>query len=257
MQKTKIYGLSFIILLVLSILIQFLFLSNYKKLQLKNFEQLKLDEYNSKSEQLKDFVYTAYSMIEKSYNNTEFEYDFESFASSEEMIKMLNINRLIFTLENLREIKFDSTGFITINDFDFPYVVRLHSQKPVLEGSDWVFYVNKQNPVNIYELIQSSVVEGNGEAIFEYDFYELNSEISVPMLCFAKLFDELDWVISSSVDISELEIKSEKRILNFNSEFNLLKIKILILNFIVLTTFICIFLILKKKSTISKIVNKN
>jgi signal transduction histidine kinase len=229
-------------LFLINSILSILFIEQLKEKRYTEIINFQNDEYNSQLNELKDIVNSAYQMIDVSYNNSEIEYGFEEEDITNEIINILSINRLIFTLENIRELKFSNDGFISINDFNAPFTVRLHPQKPVLEGSDWIFYVNKENPVNIYELFHNTIVEGNGEGEVNYNFYEFNNDSLKPMLGYVKLYEKLNWVIGSSISLYESQKTNEYQLLRFNSDFKKLNIKILVCNAVLLIIVTLLFL---------------
>lgn len=222
----------------------------YKNQEIKIIEE-KNTELENIEKSLVNLVESACSMLEESYNNTLKNFSLSVEDEIEEIISMLNINRIIFTLDNLRYLKLEKGNYISISEYSEPYTVRLHPEKSVLEGSDWNFQVNKENPINIYELFHNTIE--NSEEIVYYDYFELSSDSITPMVGAVKYFEALDWVVSSSINIDKTNSKYQNKMLDLESNFKKLVIKISIFYWTIF--FVNIFILIKFIGRRNKITN--
>lgn len=185
----------------------------FKKTTRESIDIYRVEETEKILNNLKDIVNIAYSMIEHSYQSSSKEQILERYGidieeynddASVESVKIIAMNMLKLTKENLRVLRFGVDGYIWINDFEKPYTVRLHPIKPELEGKDWVFYIEDKD-VNVYEAFHDSIVAGNGEGQVFYNFYKPGSKERVPKLSYVKLYEPLGWVIGTGVYIDHID----------------------------------------------------
>jgi len=174
----------------------------------KSIEIYRVEETEKILNNLKDIVNIAYSMIDYSYKSSSKEGIFERYGlditdSADATIKMIAMNMLNLTKENLRVLRFGVDGYIWINDFEKPYTVRLHPIRPELEGHDWVFYIEDKD-VNVYQAFHDTIIAGEGEGKVTYDFYKPGTNERVPKLSFVKLYAPLGWVIGTGVYIDHI-----------------------------------------------------
>ncbi len=175
----------------------------------KSIEIYRVEETEKILNNLKDVVNIAYSMIDYSYKSSTKEGIFQRYGldltdSSDATIKMIALNMLNLTKENLRVLRFGVDGYIWINDFEKPFTVRLHPIRPELEGHDWVFYIEDKD-VNVYQAFHDSIVAGEGEGKVTYDFYKPGTNERVPKLSFVKYYEPLGWVIGTGVYIDHID----------------------------------------------------
>lgn len=181
----------------------------FRKTTKNSIEVYRVEETEKILNNLKDIVNIAYSMIDYSYKNSTEDAIFERYGirledTTDNAVKIIAMNMLNLTKENLRVLRFGVDGYIWINDFEKPYTVRMHPISPHLEGKDWVFYI-EDTDVNVYEAFHDSIVAGNGEGKVSYNFYKPGSMERVPKLSYVKLYEPLGWVIGTGVYIDHID----------------------------------------------------
>ncbi|MDF1547932.1 MAG: cache domain-containing protein [Bacteroidales bacterium] len=181
---------------------------------IENIENYRQEEIAKVKETLKDMVDLSYEMIAQSYEkqtakSIEETYGISLSESGNESIKMLAINTLNITLENLKVLRYGKDGYIWINKIDPPYEVVMHATRPDMEGSSWVFIMEGTN-VNVYEAF-ADICNEYGEGYLEYSFYKPGQNERLPKLSYIKLFKPLGWVIGTGDYIDNIEKEVKKK----------------------------------------------
>lgn len=202
--KTKLPLFTSITVLMSIFLIAFNSIYSFRKQAMQDIESFRAEETESNKRQLKDIVNIAYDMIEYSYRQSNgvgvrerYGFDLED-TLEDSNVKMVAVNMLKITLENLRVLRFGTEGYLWINDYEPPHAVVMHAAQPQLEGSPHVFYIGETD-VNMYDEYSDIVKTNNGEGYLKYSFYTLESKEWRPKIAFIKLYEPLGWIIGTGV----------------------------------------------------------
>ena len=204
---------SITVLLSVAAIAAFSIISFYSR-TLENIENYRVEETEKVKNQLKDIVNIAYDMIALSYEKRsakaiEDTYGIKLSEEGNENIKMLAINILNITLENLRVLRYGTDGYLWINDIEPPYKVIMHATRPELEGQSTVFYIEGTD-INVYEAF-ADICNESGEGFLEYSYFKPGQNEKLPKLSFIKLFEPLGWVIGTGVYIDNIEKAVQKK----------------------------------------------
>jgi len=204
---------SITVLLSVAAIAAFSIISFYSR-TLENIENYRIEETEKVKNQLKDIVNIAYDMIALSYEKRsakaiEDTYGIKLSESGNENIKMLAINILNITLENLRVLRYGTDGYLWINDIEPPYKVIMHATRPELEGQSTVFYIEGTD-INVYEAF-ADICNESGEGFLEYSYFKPGQNEKLPKMSFIKLFEPLGWVIGTGVYIDNIEKAVQKK----------------------------------------------
>lgn len=225
--KTKLPLFTSVTVLISIVLIAFNSIYNFRQQALLDIERFRADETEQITKQLIDIVNIAYDMIEHSYQSSNEigvrqRYGFEYADTLEDpMVKMVAVNMLNITLENLRVLRYGVDGYLWINKYEPPYEVVMHGSLPELEGDAHVFYIGNTD-VNVYTAYAETVRSGNGEGILRYDFYKPDSKEWVPKISFVKLHEQLGWVIGTGVYEDYIDKMVKEKTENLESRINYL-----------------------------------
>ncbi len=151
----------------------------------------------------------ALSYEKRSAKAIEDTYGIKLSESGNENIKMLAINILNITLENLRVLRYGTDGYLWINDIEPPYKVIMHATRPELEGQSTVFYIEGTD-INVYEAF-ADICNESGEGFLEYSYFKPGQNEKLPKMSFIKLFEPLGWVIGTGVYIDNIEKAVQKK----------------------------------------------
>ncbi len=204
---------SITVLLSVAAIAAFSIISFYSR-TLENIENYRIEETEKVKSQLKDIVNIAYDMIALSYEKRsakaiEDTYGIKLSEEGNENIKMLAINILNITLENLRVLRYGTDGYLWINDIEPPYKVIMHATRPELEGQSTVFYIEGTD-INVYEAF-ADICNESGEGFLEYSYFKPGQNEKLPKMSFIKLFEPLGWVIGTGVYIDNIEKAVQKK----------------------------------------------
>lgn len=250
MKNNKIYYTVSLFIILTAIILTVVFLITYNKIQRNDIEFYKSKMYVDKLECLKSAVNSVYQIIDANFqyfNEQNTNIISEGSEMTEEIVNAVNINRIIITLDNIRKLKFDTDGFVFINDYEKPYTVRINPEKPVLEGSDWEILIKKDTLINIYEYFHNAVKDGNGECVVNYEFNEEIGEANKSMFGYLKLYKEMGWIIGSTTNYYFIDKFENERVLLLKSEIiNILKSSAFI-TFLLLLFWSVVYLGLRKK----------
>jgi len=225
--RTKLPLSTSIIVLAAIVIVTMFSAYSFLKSTKKSIETYRIEETEKILNNLKDIVNIAYSMIDYSYKSSTKEGIFDRYGidindSTDATIKMIALNMLNLTKENLRVLRFGVDGYIWINDFEKPYTVRMHPIRPELEGHDWVFYIEDKD-INVYQAFHDSIVAGDGEGKVTYDFFKPGTNERVTKISFVKLYEPLGWVIGTGVYIDHIDkIVAVKKEEMYNQIINLI-----------------------------------
>lgn len=235
--KTKLpLFTSITVLLSITFIAAFSIIS-FRNRTLESIENYRNEEMAKVRETLKDMVDLSYNMIEQSYEkqtakSIEETYGIDTKESDNDQVKMLAINTLNITLENLRVLRYGKDGYIWINQIDPPYEVVMHATRPDLEGSGHVFIMEGTN-INVYEAF-ADLCNESGEGYLEYSFYKPGQNERLPKLSYIRLFKPLGWVIGTGDYIDNIEKEVKKKTSELEAQIN---------NLIYLTIFIGMILV--------------
>jgi len=207
--RTKLPIFTSITVLISIVVIAIFSIYQFKKEIEETIEMYRLEETEKILDHLKDIVNISYSMIDNSFRASTKEAIEERYGlifSDEEgeTVKMIAINMLKVTVENLRVLRFGVDGYIWINKFESPYTVVMHPIKPEYEGKVKVFPIGNTDK-NVYEAFHDSIVAGSGEGRVKYDFYKPDSDERIPKLSWVKRYEPLEWVIGTGVYIDHID----------------------------------------------------
>jgi len=207
--RAKLPIFTSITVLISIVVIAIFSIYQFKKEIEESIEIYRYEETEKILDHLKDIVNISYSMIDNSYRAStkeaiEARYGLTFSDSASEAIKIIAINMLKVTLENLRVLRFGVDGYIWINEFEPPYTVKMHPIKPEYEGKVKVFPIGNTDK-NVYEAFHDSIVAGEGEGRVKYDFYKPDSDERIPKLSWVKLYEPLGWVIGTGVYIDHID----------------------------------------------------
>lgn len=215
---------------------------NFRNKTIESIEVFRVEETEKIKSQLKDIVYIAHSMIEHSYKNSTVEgikkqYGLDISDTTEVNVKMVAVNMLKITLENLRVLRFGVDGYLWINELNPPYRVVMHGYRNDLEGKpphpDYLYlYIDFEETVN----------KGNGEGFYPYEFTKPNEPDTLlfPKLSYLKLFEPLGWVIGTGVYIDHIDnmVAMKTEALNKQIEDLIVGIIILLIILIIIASII-------------------
>ncbi len=187
---------------------------SFRTRTLENIENYRKGEIAQIKENLKDMVDLSYDMIAQSYEkqsakSIEETYGISLNESGNENIKMLAVNILNITVENIRVLRYGVDGYIWINKIDPPYEVVMHATRPDMEGKSWVFIIPGTN-INVYEAF-ADICNESGEGFLEYSFPKPGQSEQLPKMSYIKLFKPLGWVIGTGVYIDNVEKEVQKK----------------------------------------------
>ncbi len=198
----------------ITVLISIAIIAVFSIYQFKNEIENSIEIYRQEETEkilnhLKDVVNISYSMIENSHRATtkeaiEEKYGLAFSSDADETVRMIAMNMLLITVENLRVLRFGVDGYIWINEFEEPYKVVMHPIKPKLEGKFKPFYIGDTDK-NVYEAFHDSIVAGNGAGRVIYKFFKPNSTERLSKLSWVKLYQPLGWVIGTGVYIDHID----------------------------------------------------
>ncbi len=209
----------------------------------RNIQQYKKEATNQILNHLKDIVNIAYSMIDNAYRASsprvlKEKYGFDLKDTSMQTVKMIAVNIMKITLENLRVLRFGDNGYIWINEFNPPYTVIMHPIKPELEGKAWVFYIENTDK-NVYEAFHDSIVVGHGAGRVSYNFYKPGTNKRIPKISWVRLYEPLNWVIGTGVYVDYIDkmVAKKRAALQRQVKSMILTVSIIGLLFIFLSIF--------------------
>ncbi|MBN1251047.1 MAG: cache domain-containing protein [Bacteroidales bacterium] len=212
--KTKLPLFTSITVLLSIAFIAIFSIVNFRNRTIENIENYRVEEIEKIKQQLKDIVYISFNMVAQSYESSsakaiEETYGIRLDESGNDNIKMLAINILNITIENLRVLRYGVDGYIWINDIEPPYKVVMHATKSELEGSGHVYKIEGTD-INVYEAF-ADICNESGEGFLEYSFFKPGQTERLPKMSFIKLFKPLGWVIGTGVYIDNIEKEVRKK----------------------------------------------
>ncbi len=207
--RTKLPIFTSITVLISIVVIAVFSIYQFKREIEESIEIYRYEETEKILDHLKDIVNISYSMIDNSYRAStkeaiEEKYGLTFSDKASETVKMIAINMLTVTKENLRVLRFGVDGYIWINEFEAPYKVIMHPIKPEYEGEIKVFNIGNTDK-NVYEAFHDSIVVGSGEGRVRYEFYKPGSDEKIEKLSWVKLYEPLEWVIGTGVYIDHID----------------------------------------------------
>ncbi|MBQ9214389.1 MAG: cache domain-containing protein [Bacteroidales bacterium] len=232
--RTKLPLFTSITVLTSILLIAFTSIYNFRMQTESDIEHFRNDETESITSQLKDMVNIAYAMIDNSFKDSnEFgireRYGMDYMDTVVDPVtKQLLANKLKFTLDNLRVLRFGTDGYLWINRYDPPHEVVMHATMPNLEGSPHVFYI-EESDVNMYDAYSQVIKDNNGEGILKYSFYKPDVKVWLPKISYLKLYEPMGWVIGTGVyeDYIDREVQKKREDLDNRVNF-LIRITLII-----------------------------
>ncbi|MCQ2250283.1 MAG: cache domain-containing protein [Bacteroidales bacterium] len=226
--KTKLPLFTSVTVLMSILLIAFNSIWNFRSQALQDIENFRKDETDALTKQLIDIVNIAWKMIDHSYRASNeagvrerYGFDMED-SIADGNVKMLAVNMLKVTLENLRGLEFGVDGYLWINDYDPPHAVVMHGSMPKLEGEPHVFYVGETYE-NMYDAYSETVKNGNGAGIFRYKWLkpgEDGKEEWTPKISYLRLYEPLGWVIGTGVYEDYIDKTVQAKTIDLNKRIN-------------------------------------
>lgn len=205
--KTKLPLFTSVTVLMSILLIASYSIYNFREQAIQDISKFREDETETLKKQLVDIVNIAYAMIDHSYKQSndggvKERYGFDvTDTLMESNVKMVAVNMLKITLENLRVLRFGVDGYLWINDYDPPHAVVMHATSQSLEGEPHVFYVDETD-VNMYDEYSRVIKENNGDGFLEYHWMKPGDDGTqewTPKIAYVKLYEPLGWVIGTGV----------------------------------------------------------
>ncbi len=235
--KTKIPLYTSIILIVSILIIAGFSLYKFKAYVTQNIKDYRQEQLTITLNHLKDIVNIAYNMIDNSYRSSQeaikrYGFNFQDTVP-EDIAKMIEVNMLKITLEQLRVLRFGKDGYIWINEFDPPYTVVMHGTKPELEGKAWIFYIEGTD-INVYKAFHDSILVGGGEGRVTYHFYRPGTKERVPKISWVRLYKPLRWVIGTGVYVDEIDKAVAKKTAELKHQLNMMVQSIILLTVVLL-----------------------
>jgi len=193
---------------------------NYREKTLESIEQYRVEEIEKLKNHMKDIVNIAHSMIDYSYENSSSagikkRYGFDLTDSVDANIKMVAVNMLKVTVENLRVLRFGVDGYLWINSVNAPYTVIMHATRPEIEGKAnfWEYYTTGKN---LYQVFADKLEENEGEAFVPYMYIKPITGDTIEKLSYIKLHEPLGWVIGTGVYYDHIDkiVASKTELLN-------------------------------------------
>lgn len=208
---------------------------DFRQKTFESIESYKLEQTEIIKNELKDNVGNAYSMIKQAYLMSSLSEDSLKSGISKNFNKAMIIsNFLKLTIENIRQMRYGTDGYIWINELEPPYTVVMHPIKPEMEGTAQVFYIKETNQ-NVYEAFADVVKQNEGQGFLQYDFYKPNSDEKIPKLSFIKLYEPLGWVIGMGVYIDHIDKMVARKTEQLNEQTSQMINYIIILGLILIT----------------------
>lgn len=208
---------------------------DFRQKTLESIESYKLEQTEIIKNELKDNVGNAYSMIKQAYLMSSLSEDSLKSGTSKDFNKAMIIsNFLKLTIENIRQMRYGTDGYIWINELEPPYTVVMHPIKPEMEGTAQVFYIKETNQ-NVYEAFADVVKQNEGQGFLQYDFYKPNSDEKIPKLSFIKLYEPLGWVIGMGVYVDHIDKMVARKTEQLNEQTSQMINYIIILGLILIT----------------------
>lgn len=225
--KTKLPLFTSVTVLTSILLIAFTSIYNFRTQAEKDIEHFREDETENITKELKDMVNIAYAMIDDTFKQSNEtgvreRYGVDMTDSVEDFsVKQILLNRMKYTLDNLRVLRFGTDGYLWINEYEAPHAVVMHATMPQLEGEPHVFYIGETD-VNMYDAYSQVIKDNNGEGILKYSFYKPDAKAWVPKISFIKLYEPLGWVIGTGVYEDYIDKEVQKKREDLNRRINLL-----------------------------------
>jgi hypothetical protein len=232
--RTKLPLFTSVTVLTSILLIAFTSIYNFRMQAEKDIEHFRDDEIENIKKQLQDIVNIAYAMIDDTYKITnetgvKERYNVEETDTLADLgVKQLLYNRLNFTLDNLRVLRFGTDGYLWINRYDPPHEVVMHATMPKLENAPHVFYI-EETDVNMYDAYSELIKNNNGEGFLKYSFFKPDAKAWIPKISYIKLYEPMGWVIGTGVyeDYIDMEVQKKREDLDQRVNF-LIRVTIII-----------------------------
>ena len=157
------------------------------KLNEINISDFREKAYETKKNELKNYVELAYKVIESFYK--------QSNSSNEEQMK----KAAIFAVMNMQ---YGKNGYYWINDSN--HVVIGHSAKPSLNGKNLVNLKDK-NGVYIYKEIVKKANKSNSGGLVKYVWTKPGKQKPQPKFSYVKRFKEWDFIVGTGAYIDNIE----------------------------------------------------
>jgi putative methionine-R-sulfoxide reductase with GAF domain len=230
--KTKLpLFTSITVLLSITFIAAFSIIS-FRNRTLETIENYRNEEISKVKQILKDFVDLSYNMIVQSYEKQTDKSIADTYGISpddpgNDFVKMIAVNTLNITLENLRVLRYGKDGYIWINELEPPYTVVMHGTRPNMEGGSHVF-IMEGTDVNVYEAF-ADICNESEMGYLEYSFYKPGQNERMPKLSYIRLFKPLGWVIGTGDYIDNIEKEVQKKTSELESQItNLVYLTIII-----------------------------
>ncbi len=215
--KSKLLLLSLMAIVIVSVLVTFKSIYSIKELSEEKIERFKVESYENKEKELKNYVSLAMKTVESYYERTaiekvkvevqedlksqakflfsilEYEYNKYKDTLSEDELKQ----RLIEIVEGTR---YGKSGYFWINDLDA--VIVMHPIKPQLNGKNLYSYKDKAGKLIFKEF--AAVAKRSGDGFVDYVWPKPGFEKPQPKVSYVKLFKPYGWVIGTGEYVSDV-----------------------------------------------------
>jgi methyl-accepting chemotaxis protein len=229
--KLKLLILVIVAILAISVIIGVEAIYNIKAVSDTNIKQYRIEAYNNKEEELKNYVSMAVKTAESYHKRTEpakikkevsqYLRDQSSFIFSiiekeyeynKGKVSDLELKNRIKTI--VSESRYGKNGYFWINDTNA--VIIDHPIKPKLNGRNLANFTDKDGKKIFSEFAR--VASASGEGFVDYVWPKPGFEKPQPKISFVKLFKPFNWVVGTGSYVADITSNMQKKALNTISE---------------------------------------
>jgi len=229
--KVRLLIIVFILVFVTSFSLVSISIISINGLSSKNIEVYKNDAYNSKRDELRNYVNVAMGIIKSYYERTDrdrlksevklhikqqtnflFNILNNQYKKYKDKLKENELKKMLVDI--VQKAKYGNNGYFWIND-TIPRMI-MHPIKPSLNGKD---LSNVRDPKGVYlfkEMVK--VVKQKGEGIVEYHWPKPGSKEPVSKISYVKLFKPFNWIIGTGAYADDITKKIEEEAIKAISE---------------------------------------
>ena len=194
--RTKIILVSVISMIVLTVLFTINIVTAYNKHFQEHLQELRIEAYEKKKEELQNYADMAYGVVEGYYKKAK---------QSPKKLKLLQAE----ALDAIKHMRYGKNGYFWINNMDNKML--MHPIKPEYDGH---YFVNTPK-VPFVELGTQKLKETQKQKVFiEYSFYTPATKKYSHKLSIVQHFKPWHWVIGTGAytDYLDQKIEQEKEI---------------------------------------------
>ncbi len=215
--KAKLLLISLVAIVIVSISIAIESIYSLKKLSNQNIEEYKIEAYNIKEAELKNYISLAMKMVNSYYERTAIEkvklevqkelkkqtgFIFSILESEYKRLKgIIPDDQLEYRLKTIVEgTRYGESGYFWINDINA--VIVMHPIKPTLNGKDLSEFKDKAGKQIFSEF--AKIAKAKGEGFVDYVWPKPGFEEPQPKISYVKLFKPYNWVIGTGEYVSDV-----------------------------------------------------